>query len=81
MAIDKLNIHSSGKNKTEYRNVNNKFFQDNAFFNGISCYGVSNKNLLFYQLNETSNMADFYKLQSSPLSLPNGRDYFFSLVL
>lgn len=77
--IDKLDIYLSNELSSEidYRERNNKFFQDNAFVNDISHYSLVNKNFSAYQLDKTSSIADFDILQSSFLSLPGSHNYFY----
>lgn len=74
LTIDKVNIHLSNDSKIDYRDENNKFFQDNTLFNNINCRGLGNRNFFSYK---TSNMVDFDMLQLSPFLSPNNRDLIF----
>ncbi len=79
LAIDELDIHSNSgsSSKTDYRDGNNKFFQDDSFVNGIGRRGQDNGNSLTNQWNDTSSMANFDMLQSSLLSSPSDWNHFF----
>ena len=60
-AINKLDIYSSNKlsSKIDYKNGNNKFFQDSSFINNISRCSQDNRNFLCYQSNNIGSMADY----------------------
>ncbi len=61
LAINEFDIHSSSRLSSEknYKDSNDKFFQDNGLVNSIGCCGQDNGNFLTYQLNDTSSMANF----------------------
>ena len=63
-AIDELDIGSSSE--TDYGDGNDEFFQDDGHVNGIG-----------HQSNDTSSMADFDMLRSSPPSSPSDRNHSF----
>lgn len=67
----------SHPSETDYGDGNDELFQDNALVNGLGGRGLGNRNSLSHQSNETSSMADFDMLRSSPPLSPNGRDHFF----
>lgn len=59
----------------------NKVFSNNISINNIYSCSSSRKNSLLYLLNETVNMVDFDKMQSSSPTLSSAKSDFFRLVL
>ncbi len=72
-AIDELDIHSNSgsSSETDYGDGNDEFFHDDGLVNGIGRHGQGNGNSLTYQSNDTSSMADFDMLRSSPPLSPS----------
>ncbi len=83
-AIDELDIHSNSGSSSEidYRDGNNEFFQDNDPVNSIGRHGQDNGNSLTHQSNNTSSMANFDILRSSPsLSLDDRNNFFLTSAI
>lgn len=76
-AINKLDIYSNNDSQTDFKDVNNMFFQNDTVFNDIGHYGFGNASFFSHQSNKTSNIADFNILQSSSFLSQNGRESFF----
>ncbi len=78
-AIGELDIYSSSgsSSKTNYEDGNDEFFQDDGPVNGIGHHGQGNGNSLTHQSNDTSSVADFDMLRSSPPSSPSDRNHSF----